>query len=769
MKTNAKSKPSRGKLHFRLPRLRLAAAGALFLAAAALATTAMHPPKIPWAVPTAHAGHNPLGTAVDPGTNTIYVANTLSNTVSVIDGSKCNSGNSSGCAPLAAIPIGKFPTQALFDATTDTIYVLLGGGDSKSVAVIDGRHCNAQDTSGCKQARVAKATTASLVCGGSPRCTDIATAALDLPTHSLYVGDAEDGPVSIVNTAVCNGSNTSGCTNSPIVTATHGDGIAIDHSSHSVYVTGFLSFTVSVFDGSTCNALDQSTCAQPPAATFSEDLAPAPGLVDGTTHTYYLPLSAEGLLGHISLLNTLTCNATNTSGCGAATPSVQVGSAPSGDLILDSATKTVYVLNQSSSSISVINGAACNAFSQSGCSQVKQIATGFNPFYDDFNSVTQTLYVASQDTDTVWALDTSTCNALKASGCTPFAPTTKVGAAPTGIANNPDTQSLYVSNQFDNNVSVIDSSECNQSHNNCKQNWPTVAVGTSPRSLQVNRSTNTIYVPNRDDGTVSVIDGAHCNSSDSSGCAQTPVTTAVGTFPQEVAIDEGTNTMYVANQTDNTVSVIDGTHCHGTDTSGCNQSWPTIPVGAAPQALAFNPTNNTLYVTNTDDNTVSVVSGNTVIATIPVGAGPRAIGFVLDKNTVLVANHSDMTVSVIDGATCNASNTTGCSRTPPAILIGQFPKAAGNGNYFTGRRIVVDQRNDAVFIPTIGDSDVAKLDGSVCTAAHPKDCNVQIVPKRMGGFSVFAALDELSSTVYVVNDDDGTVSLFSTSPRLNSN
>ena len=59
--------------------------------------------------------------------------------------------------------------------------------------------------------------------------------------------------------------------------------------------------------------------------------------------------------------------------------------------------------------------------------------------------------------------------------------------------------------------------------------------------------------------------------------------------------------------------------------------------------------------------------------------------------------------------------------------------------------------------------------GASAPAAHPKDCNVQIVPKRMGGFSVFAALDELSSTVYVVNDDDGTVSLFSTSPRLNSN
>lgn len=759
---NTKSRLEKIHSHPRLLRLRLAAAGMLFLAAAGLAATAMHPPKIPWAVPTAHVGHAALGTAVDPGTNTVYVTNALSNTVSVIDGSQCNSGNSSGCAPLAAIPIGKVPTQALFDATTDTIYVLLAGGDGKSVAVIDGRHCNAQDTSGCKQARVALATTGSRICGGG--CADIATAAPDLPTHSLYVGDAEDGPVSIVNTAVCNGSNTSGCTNPPIVTATHGDAIAIDHSTHSVYVTGLLSLTVSVFDGSTCNALDQSTCDQPPAATFSEDLPPSgPGLVNETTHTYYLPLTAEGLLGQVSLLDTLTCNATNTSGCGAATPSVKVGSAPSGDLVFDPATQSVYVLNQSSSSISVINGATCNATSQSGCSQVKQFATGFNPFYDDFNSVTHTIYVVSQDTDTVWALDTSTCNGLETSGCTPFAPTTRVGTAPTGIANNPDTQSVYVANQFDNNVSVIDSSECNWSHNNCQQHWPTVAVGTSPRSLEVNRSTNTIYVPNRDDGTVSVIDGAHCNSSDSSGCSQTPVTTAVGVFPQEVAIDEATNTIYVANQTDNTVSIIDGTHCQGSDTSGCNQSWPTIPVGAAPQALAFNPTSNTLYVANTDDNTVSVISGNIPIATVSVGSGPRSIGFVLDKNTIFVGNRSDLTVSVIDGSTCDAANTTGCSRIPPAILVGQYPKAAGNGNYFNGRRIVVDQRNDAVFIPTIGDSDVAMLDGSVCTAAHPTNCNVQIVPKRMGGFSVFATLDELSGTVYVVNDDDGTVSVFPSS------
>src|SRR6266550_1931027 len=43
-------------------RLRLAAAGTLFVAAAGLAATAaMHPPKLPWEVPTVTVGNNPVG------------------------------------------------------------------------------------------------------------------------------------------------------------------------------------------------------------------------------------------------------------------------------------------------------------------------------------------------------------------------------------------------------------------------------------------------------------------------------------------------------------------------------------------------------------------------------------------------------------------------------------------------------------------------------------------------------------------------------------
>ena len=47
----------------------------------------------------------------------------------------------------------------------------------------------------------------------------------------------------------------------------------------------------------------------------------------------------------------------------------------------------------------------------------------------------------------------------------------------------------------------------------------------------------------------------------------------------------------------------------------------TIPVRLSPSAVAFAPTNGDMYVVNSGDNTVSVISTSTnkVIETIPVG------------------------------------------------------------------------------------------------------------------------------------------------------
>src|SRR5690349_15976365 len=51
----------------------------------------------------------------------------------------------------------------------------------------------------------------------------------------------------------------------------------------------------------------------------------------------------------------------------------------------------------------------------------------------------------------------------------------------------------------------------------------------------------------------------------------------------------------------------------------------TIPVGTLPSGVEDNPVTNTAYVANFGDNTVSVINGrtNTVTGTIAVGAGPE--------------------------------------------------------------------------------------------------------------------------------------------------
>ena len=65
------------------------------------------------------------------------------------------------------------------------------------------------------------------------------------------------------------------------------------------------------------------------------------------------------------------------------------------------------------------------------------------------------------------------------------------------------------------------------------------------------------------------------------------------------------------NQLDNTVSVIDATTCNKDNLAGCNQTWPTTIVGNEPRFIGINKITNTIYVSNSVDNTLSVIDGAT--------------------------------------------------------------------------------------------------------------------------------------------------------------
>jgi len=99
----------------------------------------------------------------------------------------------------------------------------------------------------------------------------------------------------------------------------------------------------------------------------------------------------------------------------------------------------------------------------------------------------------------------------------------------------------------------------------------------------VNPVTNKIYVANDSSNTVSVIDGVTNGTT----------TVAVGARPYMVAVNPVTNKIYVANYNSANVSVIDGA------TNGTT----TVPTGGAPSWVAVNPVTNKIYVAGTRSTT----------------------------------------------------------------------------------------------------------------------------------------------------------------------
>jgi YVTN family beta-propeller protein len=752
--------------------LRFGTAGILFVAAAGFAAMSMKPPKLPWVAPLIPTGSWPVHIMVDQATNTAYIANQLDNTISVVDGRNCSARHTPNCTPIATISPGPNPTDLILDAAHRTLFATLAGGNSDSIAVIDISSCNATNTSGCTQTPKQVVFPGSTLWQGGAASVPFGFPAivdLDETTHTLYVPDANEGPIYILDTSTCNGG-TPTCS-SPIITAAQGDGVVVERAHHSVFILQAINFSdqVQILDSSTCNSTNQSGCGTPPSQTFTTSFFPnVPATVDEATHTLYMPSQFPNIL---AVIDTSVCNASTTAGC-ASFAQVQVGSYGFA-AVFDPQTKTVYVENFLSASMSVVNGATCNAMNHSGCNQKPPVlATGIDPAPFGYNPATQTLYVSSQDTSFAWVLDGSKCNATRTDGCTKNAPTTPTGTGPSGLDINPNTTTLYVGNQSDNTVSVIDTSACNQHQlAGCNQTWQTAPVGSGPFRLAVNKTTNTVYVAAFDQ-TLSVINGATCNATVNSSCNQPQPSTLIGNFPTDLAIDETTNTIYVANRNDDTVSIVDGTHCQGSDASGCGQSWPTFNA-SRPQALAFNPSNRTLYVANDTGDSVWIIDTShcnnhdatdcSAKAVVPVDESPIAIGILFDTNSVFVVHRLAMSVSIFDGSTCNATNVAGCPTSPPpAVPFAVFPDTLSNPfevAYITGRQIVIDQEKHTVFISTLGDTDLVVLDGDSCLPGQLNGCKPKISNPRTGGTPDFAAVDPSSQTVYVANLQELTISI----------
>ena len=293
-------------------------------------------------------------------------------------------------------------------------------------------------------------------------------------------------------------------------------------------------------------------------------------------------------------------------------PRVLVGSAPQ-DAAFDPATHTVYVANAGDNTLSVVNALTCNSRDLAGCDQrPAAVAAGPGANAVAVDVATHTVYVTDGGSDTVSVINAATCNAQNRSGCGHKPATVTVGRGPIGLVVDPATDTIYVTNLGSGDtVSVIDGATCNASNTSgCRQKPATVTVGQGPFNAAFDAATRTVYVTNQLGHSVSMINARICNATATSGCGQKIPAVAVGASPIPVTVDPRTDTVYVGNNGDGTVSVINARTCNATRTSGCGHPAGMLKVPGGPLGLTVNDATRTLFVSNDSTATGALGPGS---------------------------------------------------------------------------------------------------------------------------------------------------------------
>jgi len=360
---------------------------------------------------TVSVGGGPDAVAVNPATNTIYVANEGSATVTVIDGTT----NST-----ATVNVGTSPRALAVNPVTNTVYV--ANQSSGTVTVINGTTNNtttvnvgyAPDAIAVNQvtnmvyAANHNSDTVTVINGTTNNTTTVnvgvypTAVAVNQVTNMVYVANFESETVTVIDGATNNTAT--------VNVGIYPDAIAVDTVTNTVYVANEGSDTVTVIDGLTNNT-----------NTVNVGTGPSAIAVNPATNTVYV--ANEGS-NSVTEINGTTSNTT----------SVTAGLNPT-SIAMNPVTNAVYVMNYGNNTVTVVNGAASSTTAMFNVSGPTAVAV---------NLVTNNIYVANAGSASVTVIDgassgqaatttTVTSNVNPAAPGTSVTLTAKVSNAPNSI------------------------------------------------------------------------------------------------------------------------------------------------------------------------------------------------------------------------------------------------------------------------------------------------------------------------------------------------
>ena len=307
------------------------------------------------------------------------------------------------------------------------------------------------------------------------------------------------------------------------------------------------------------------------------------------------------------------------------------------------------------------------------------------------------VYVANQFDKTVSVIDTGTGAVVS---------TVPVAGSATGVAVNADGSRAYVTLKGAAKVAVINTAT--------NKVLTTISTGAGPEAVAVSPNGSRVYVSNTGGSTVSVIDAA---------TNKVVASVTVGSQPTGLAVSANGSRLYVTTKATDQVAVVD---------TATNKVLTKVAVGDAPVDVAVRTGDGRAYVVNSAGS-VSVVNTatNTVVGSpIAVGVQPTGVAVSGDGTRVYVANGDD-TVSVIDTASNTVVQTVAADPAPESGAHDIAVSADGTRIYMTDMKDrvlrVISLANADITAPTVSvTAPTGTVSGTVSLSATASD-NVGVV------------------------------------------
>ena len=289
------------------------------------------------------------------------------------------------------------------------------------------------------------------------------------------------------------------------------------------------------------------------------------------------------------------------------TGTIKVGKEPEG-VAVSPDSKTIYVANQGSHVLSVVNAASKRVKSVSLHNTPRFVTTS-----RDGDLVFVSMYEDDKSGSGVAVVDAGTLKVIR------YLPT---GVQPYALSVGPDGR-VWVPIHSEGRVEIYTAGD--------QRPDGRITVPPNPHAVGFSAAQQRAFTPNHESNVVSVID-----MKNGKVLKSIPVSQA----PHSLAVSPDGKTVLVAGFEANTADLIDAKTLRRTG---------PFKVGKEPQSVAFAADGAHGYIVNEGDNTVSVLDGRTgaVTATVKVGGSPRTVAVSPDGRMAYVSNGDDNTVSVL--------------------------------------------------------------------------------------------------------------------------